>query len=409
MIELEAIKSMQRKNTTKKNSRFSLLTVLYLALGIVLMFALSIIVVLIRDNSNLAKPDDNLPSIFSGDPIEFSGNAIRLIWFYKPPNEGDINTLSQHFDTFILTKRDEDTLQALKSIGVTSPIMQYLHFNAIRDPGSCEEEYAYGNTVAYNAGDFCIISEKHPDWFLLDTNGNRIYDGEYTYMDPANSEWRSFWLERAMYTQENLGWEGVFLDNVEASLSKLENLERVPANYPNNRSYQNAVLGFLQFISINYFQPNQRPLMANIIALEDEEIWFSYLQFLDGAMEEGWAIDWSDGYRNAEDWEFDLQIAEETQRRGKTMISVAQGDYGNWDRQEFAFASYLLSSYGKSVFRYADADAYNQIWLYPNYEINIGEPLGPRYIEGNFWRRDFSNGYVLVDPINHTATISLTE
>ncbi|MBU0510741.1 MAG: putative glycoside hydrolase family 15 protein [Chloroflexi bacterium] len=355
---------------------------------------------------NIANENSQIIPIYSPGSYNFEGQAVRLAWFYKPPVDGNLASVAENFDTIILTSNDENERDELQQRGLDTPILQYLSFDAIQDPGSCDAQ-PYQNQVANQIGDFCRISEQHPDWFLLDMHGERMSNGSGSVMmDPGNQEWRAFWLERAIQSQEHLGWDGVFLDNVEASLSKRARRGQLPAAYLTNASYQTAVLRFLQYIYINYFQPQQRPLMANIIALENEGIWFDYLQFLDGVMDEGWAVDWEDGYRSSGSWEADLVRAEETQGLGKTILLVSQGNYSDIQRQEFTFASYLLITYGRAAFRYTHADHYNEIWLYPAYDLDLGEPLGGRYIDGNLWRRDFTNGTVTVDPLNHTATIS---
>jgi hypothetical protein len=341
------------------------------------------------------------------EPIPFSGPLTQITWFYIPPKNDDLDKLVRNFDFFILTKNNEDTRDDLKIQGVNQPILQYLRFEAIMDPGSCDRQ-PWRNQVADQIGDFCWIRDQHPDWILRDSIGNPIIDEEdedFVLMDPGNPEWQKFWLERAIQSQETLGWEGVFLDNVEASLAKRDRRGQLPAKYPTDASYQAAIKSFLQYIYSGYFQPQQRPLMANIISLRNNTVWFEYLHFLDGAMEEAWAVDWGDDYRSNNDWEEHLFRAEETQRMGKTAILVSQGSRGDIQRQEFAFASYLLISHGTASFRYANTSSYSEIWLYPTYQLELGEPLGPRYRDGDLWRRDFSQGSVSVDPINHAISI----
>jgi hypothetical protein len=63
-------------------------------------------------------------------------------------------------------------------------------------------------------------------------------------------------------------------------------------------------------------------------------------------------------------------------------------------------------SQGKAAFRYSTDDAYREVWQYNNYNVDLESPVGPRYRVGASWRRDFTNGYVMVDPAGHTATIS---
>jgi hypothetical protein len=340
-------------------------------------------------------------SLFSAPP----NNNIHLAWFYKPPKNGTIDFLSQHFDTFILTKNDEAERDELRQNGVLAPILQYLLFNAIQDPGSCSNS-PYQNQVANLTGDFCQISRDHPDWFLTNLNGERIYEDRNAMMDSGNAGWRSFWLERARQSQEQFGWYGVFLDNVEASLDKVTGLGGNLAVYPDDTSYQAAVEGFLQYLYTNFFLPQKRPLVANIIELKDPAVWPRYLQYLDGAMIEDVAVDWYDGYRSVDEWDQQLELVAQAQAMGKWVILVSQGAQFDFDRQQFAFASYLLVNDGRASFRYAHHSEYNMIWFYDNYRIDLGQPLGPRYQEGKIWRRDFANGSVLIDPKKHTATIT---
>jgi hypothetical protein len=343
-------------------------------------------------------------------PLETASfHPLQLAWFYKPPSDGDLHTLQENFSQFILTKNDERARDSLRAQGVQGPFLQYLRFEAIHDPGSCAAQ-PWRNQVADQTGDFCRIIQQHPDWFLLDVNGNRIVDvtgGERFYMmDPGNPGWRAFWLERARHSQESLGWDGVFLDNVEASLYHRRKAGIQLARYPDEVSYVAAVEGFLAYLYTSYFQPAGRPLQANITAT-DPAAWFRYLRYLDGAMDEGWGVDWSSGYLSPRQWEENLSRAEQTQAMGKQVILVAQGERSNTQRQQFAYASYLLVTGGSASFRYSSAaSGYRDAWLYSNYDLDLGAPLGPRYQEGGKWRRDFANGHVIVDPTARSATIA---
>jgi hypothetical protein len=258
-------------------------------------------------------------------------------------------------------------------------------------------------------GDFCRISAEHPEWFLLDQQGNRITANDrtqrYFMMDPGHPGWREFWLARTRQSQETLGWHGVFLDNVEGSLSKWQRSGALPVNYPTDASYQAAIEGFLAYLNDSYFEPQGRPLHANVIELKESAIWFRYLQHLDGVLEEGWAVDWSTGYLPVSRWEEQLWRMEQTQQLGKEVILVAQGEQANHARQQFALASYLLVASERAAFRYSHATAYQEVWLYDNYRLALGTPLGPRYPVENGWQRDFTHGTVTVDPATHSASI----
>jgi hypothetical protein len=172
------------------------------------------------------------------------------------------------------------------------------------------------------------------------------------------------------------------------------------------------VTDFLAFLHESYFRPNTQPLFANLTYLEGSSTWESYLRFLDGAMDESWAVDGLQGYRSPEEWADHLRRAEVAQDLGKYVLLVSQGsgeapesiEQPDDPRQSFAYASYLLITRGKAAFRYGGQ--YNLPWLYEDYGLDLGAPLGPRFQDGSNWRRNFTGGTVTVDPVAHTAMIS---
>lgn len=337
--------------------------------------------------------------------------TVNLAFFYKPPLNNDAVTIAG-FGSVILTAGDEAFRDQLRANGFGSTITQYLRAEAIMDPGNCTSA-PYKNQVAYKPGDFCYISQNYPSWFLLDANGRRIQvaGSNYYRMDPGNAGWRSFFLARLLEMQQERGWSGLFLDNVEAGLNQIQRDGATSPLYPDNASYRAAVRGFVQYLYQNYAQAYNRPILANIIARSntDDAVWFDYMQYMNGAMQERWAVDWDhSSYLSESNWLADMTLAERTQSQGKFVILVAPGQNADTNRQTFAYASYLLISNGKAAFRYSNSSSYREVWMYDNYSLQLGTPLGARYQIGSSWRRDFTNGYVIVDPVNRTANISVT-
>jgi Hypothetical glycosyl hydrolase family 15 len=357
------------------------------------------------------------PRVYAGGT--FPTSTVQLAWFYKPPTDGTTPAnLVNSFKNVILTHNDEAYRDQLRAAGAVAPFLQYIRFDAIHDPGNgvCPNAIQpYGNQVAWTAGDYCAIQSQHPDWILRDTSGKAISVMEggqrYVWMDPANTGWRDFWLSRVKQSQETLGWDGVFLDNVQASIDWYQRNNIQLMNYPDDGSLQAAVGGFLAQIYNTYFYPQNRPLQGNIIELpwaSETPAWLNYLQDLDGAMQEDFAVGWQSGsFKTSTEWLDQLNRMEQSQQLGKQVILVSQGDQSDQQRQQFAFASYLLVAQGKASFRYANSNAYDKAWLYTNYSTALGAPSGPKYPVNSAWRRDFANGYVLADPVNHTGQIVL--
>jgi hypothetical protein len=342
------------------------------------------------------------------------GNSIQpqLAWFYKPPlDDNELFFLAHAFGFFILTRGDEAERDQLLATGAQPPILQYIRFDAIHAEDDCQVR-PRRNQIAFHPGDYCMIDREHPDWFLLNRQGERIlqdFEGlTYVMMDPGNPGWRDFVLERVSESQSDPNWGGVFFDNLEVTFAFRESDNEYPLAYPDEESYLAASQGLLAYLQEEFFKPNHKLLFANIAARGgNDDDWMKYIQHLDGAMHEGWAVDWPDRFRSTERWETQMTLAEETQAEGKFIILVSQGRQDDVELQRFAYASYLLVNQGRAAFRYANSDNYREVWYYSNYELKLGQPLGPRYIDGGAWKRDYEFGSVMVNPNTHEASITL--
>lgn len=334
--------------------------------------------------------------------------SLKLAWFYKPATNASELEIVQNFRFFIMSKGNENDRDAMLMFGAEHPMLRYIRMDAIMNPGDCNDRPAQ-NQAAFKAGDFCDINANHPDWFLLDENGQRIIrnssDKDYYFMDPGNAGWREFFIKRLWEVYNaDANWDGVFLDNMETSFDFRVGRNEIPKGYT-EESYVAAIQGFVKLMREEFFLPANQIVFANIVAKKSEDDFTNHLTYLDGAMHESWVLSNSDGYRSLEEWEAQLEAAERTQAMGKTIVLVAQGFEDNTEMQKFALASYYLINQGSAVFRYTRGGSYNQAWLYDNYRTQLGTPLGPRYLDGDTWRRDFENGSVSVNPKTHEAQI----
>ena len=123
-----------------------------LAIGILSLLLAILIVVLVAQrapSNESAQPPTSVPAtmlpttdLSTAAPEGIPDNTfedIQLAWFYKPPEKESLPILAENYDIFVLTHKDEGQRDTLKSLGVKSPILVYLQFVEIKDPGSCTE------------------------------------------------------------------------------------------------------------------------------------------------------------------------------------------------------------------------------------------------------------------------------
>ena len=340
-----------------------------------------------------------------------SPDVRQMSYFYRPPAGGDTSSIARNYGHIVLTQLDEPIRDSIRSAGYRGEFYQYVRFEAIMDDTGLG--YQWHNQVAFRPGDWDMISTQHPDWFLLDRDGNRIQaqtsgdDSETRFylMDPANPGWRAFFLSRVRQMQQQGQWDGLFLDNVELSLGKRKRSGQIPARYRTDEAYVAAVEDMLRWVRAN---TTGTPLEANLVEKQHDQDpnWARMMQHLDRGFYEGWAIGWHDDrLLPAWSWNEQLKEAEQTMLSGKPVTLVAMGERGNTARQQFAYASFLLIADGRSSFRYTNSATYDQDWQYANYSQDLGRPLGPRYQVGDTWKRDFERGAVVVNPVTGAVSI----
>jgi hypothetical protein len=353
-------------------------------------------------------------------------SPVQLGYFYIPPTDGTTAaTLAARASFITLTQGNESYRDSVRANGYSGDILQYIVSAEIGGPGpyknasaTCDTTFdPLRNQVSDQVGDFCKSVHPNENWFLHNGKGERLYSksgrGVYYRMNPAASGWRQFALSRMKADLNALGYDGIFLDNVELSWNKsrsqLTNSDGVIKEFSSDGAFRNAWVGYLSQLSGGLRSSGK--LWANMINdPNDGSNWGPYLQHLDGGMFETWAV----GYRglSPKRWDNNLRQAEAAQAMGKGILAVSPGPKSDNALQTFALSSYLLiADGGNTFFRYAsdtNEHEYTSFWQYANYNVALGKPVGARYAVGTQWRRDFECGSVTVDPAAQTGTIAAT-
>jgi hypothetical protein len=351
--------------------------------------------------------------------------SAQLGLFWNDPKDGtSVETIAATARIVSVSQGRETYRDSLRAAGYTGKVLQYMLAGEVEGPGpyanssaACNSSYTpLHNQVADQRGDFCRYIHPNESWFVHNGAGKRLYATEGTrvkyYMNLASPGWRAFARARMVADLQSLGYDGIFLDNVDLSrfrvTSRVNNADGTVRELPSDAAYREAWVGYLQVLS-GAIRPGKQ-LWGNLTAdLFDGTNWNAYMQHLDGAMSEGFATGYSASGLSVSRWTNMMQQAETAMAAGKGVLAVAQGEKADNARQTFGLASLLLvSDTTNGYFRYAKAGHYDQWWLYNNYDISLGAPRGPRYQVGAVWKRDFACGTVTADPHLRTGTITAT-
>jgi hypothetical protein len=326
--------------------------------------------------------------------------TARFAWFYTAPVDGtDAGGVAEIADEVVLTGGgDVSFRERLRAEGYSGRVLQYVDLPYTR--GSADPTDAgftpWDNQVAWNTGDFARLIHPRETWFLHGPTGQRCSEridsnGVKYLMNPASSGWRSFVVERIRWALANWGYDGIFLDNLwHAPLAKLTDAcGGAPRELASDAAWRSASAGLVGALRrLGY------PVWANT---DGPGV---YSRHLDGWMFEAFAAGWDGAYQSEQDTLEVLELAERDAREGKKVLLVAQGERDDAARVRYSLGAYLLVAGPTVSFRYSSVDgsAYESLWRYPEYELSLGNPDGPRrFVSGSLWRREFEDGYVEVD------------
>jgi len=306
-------------------------------------------------------------------------------------------TLNAKFDVIVVGRNaNYSYMSPDKMIVLTGPAM--LYSNSMANP----DEW---NTI-----------NGHEDWFLhsmpeMSAETRIPLPGPYPhlfYMNVGSQEWREFVVsEYAELATNNPTVRGVFVDQVPIPTEYVSQLGTAFPSY-DAQTYEAAALQFMAEV---------KNAVDDKLVIGNTELYKSLTLAGDGGMMEGFVH--FGGRGNDENiskylWLMDIETIADVDLHGKYLL-VGSGSLEPTlpAMLEYCYASFLIG-YNPNAHCYfywhSNAEGgYSAINWFPVWELSIGEPAG-RYFEfEGIYRRDFSEGLVLVNPndTGEPTTISL--
>ena len=313
-----------------------------------------------------------------------------------------------------------EQIDSLHSENPNSKILRYLDnteaidtVTNLTDPQTWSLDYARRlNTDA----EWNDIWTSHQSWFLKGSSGQYINRPSITafemnpkrayLMDQSSTGWRD-WLVTKVAERLSYGYDGVFLDQCPPTPT---GYSAIPAKYAGNYGlWRNDVNGLINHIK-NAF-PN-----AVVIT---NSIWQGQTYYAnaspnpidannaDGTEIEGFIYAKGNGpIESQANWLKEVTIVKKMGDEGKIVLghtSISATSTISPKRVlAYSLATFLLGkSSSKAYFNFVSFKSetgFDSAYLNTVYNLPVGDPVGVYYQKGIAFRRDFTNGKVIVNP-----------
>ncbi len=329
----------------------------------------------------------------------------RIASLFQP---GDPVQAGRRYGLVILNEWNHEWIPLLKAADPSVRVLLYKNAFFLRgdDNSSTVGGFATGERV----------DTRHPDWFLKDGSGQRIvfeyYPGvDFYAMDWGRPEWREYWADRAVRRAVDLGFDGLFLDDLYTG--RWGPISGTLEGYADDAQLQSAVRGFLATAYARAKAPDPDLLVVGNVVdhLDSPGLFDDWLTITDGLMDEQFIHVGSSGDSGFKSpgngWERQLAEVEAAERMGKAAVFVSQGASADEQTMLFTYGTYLLAAGGSSYYYHVHDGSMDAATWYGVWGRDLGAALGPYNVTGQgVYTRAFTRGMVAVNPMS-TGEVTL--
>ena len=261
-------------------------------------------------------------------------------------------------------------------------------------------------------------------WYLRDSSGNKVRSRAYGnyLMNPNNAAWRRNRADFCLSLLAKSRYDGCSIDMLGAAPLEPGYLTSQPVNPATGQAFtggewMRATAAVAADVKAAL---GSRPVYANglrngVQYFDDRASSEVLLDAANGGIAESWlrASTWSiTKHRSEAEWRRDVDLIVDAEGRGDAVVTLTKvwtsGTTAQKDAwHEYALASFLMGSGGRSRFSFSydrNAPATSD---HPWWHVNIGTPSA-RYGKINgVYQRPYTAGKVLVNPTDAPVTVSL--
>src|SRR5258706_564064 len=356
------------------------------------------------------------------------------------------------FDRFRYNQIGPNTWASIKALNPDMRIYLYVDGPDVYNDQDALPQISINTLARHNVSrghPMGSLNGDHPELFLLDSGGNRIYSlvysnpagGRFNYlMDFGSAAYQSYWLTAVKADIIDQPWvaDGVHADNCVSSAAEL-GVNAIPAKYSTQATWSAGMNPFVSAIAAGLHGYGQK-LWCNKGGTRLVDGSASWLVLDAGAnppdvfMEEGafavmWGP-WSVQFFQESEWKRQVDTMAALKNTKAAMLSHTQlavdqtgtDNYGHpvtfWQTLWYSLGSFLLgrSDVGSAFYSFHGGDSdYNKIIWYDEYDkIDLGKALGSYTVTTiggvNVYSREFEKGYVYVNPSpNNVASVTLPQ
>jgi hypothetical protein len=353
-----------------------------------------------------------VPMALAAPAAQAASTNPPALWYKTSgsPTDAEITAASTRYRVVILNPWETVAAHKLKALNPTITVLAYKCLSSTRSYSGAVVSGKDAAVLPTGVG-YIEASSAHPDWFAVDTSGNRVqwnaYPGHWQ-MAVWNTGYQARWAANVAAEIGASEFDGVLADNALTRLRSSYSSATL-AGAPTAADLRAGERGLIAAAAAKLHSVG-KILVPNISeARLYAGLWNDWaVNLADGGMEENyahWGTDPNDVGDYLWDWGSDGWSAVQAQMGGNGLnLAVTRSVDTDNRSYRYGLASFLVGGGGKGAFE--AVDDYHKAPFRPEQSWNLGLATTGVGRVGAAYTRSFANGFAAVNP-SSTATVTV--